>query len=351
MKCKVNSGIGGQAVLEGIMMRNKDEYAIAVRKPDNDIAVNIEKVKGGSREGTWKSLPIIRGVFSFVESLVMGMHCLMYSAQFFEDEEELQKQKEEEEGLSPEEIKALKAKREKEESTAMTVVMVVAVVLAVAIFMVVPYYISSIFDQWISSKWLISTIEALLRIVFFIIYIALISKMKDIQRTFMYHGAEHKCINCVENGLELNVENVLKSSRLHKRCGTSFLFFVIIVSIIFIMFIQVDSRVLKVVIRIALVPLIAGISYEIIRLAGSSDNKFVNLLSKPGMALQKMTTSEPDADMAEVAIAAVEAVFDWRAFLAEKFGYEYDKNSCVSDVKSNIIYESNSDDSSENKDE
>ncbi len=322
MNSKVNSGIGGQAVLEGIMMRNRGEYAIAVRKPDNDIAVKIEKVKGGSREGTWKNIPIIRGVFSFVESLVMGMHCLMYSAEFFIDDEELEKQKEEEKGLTPEELKALKKKREREDSNAMTFALVLAVVLAVAIFMVAPYYISNIFSMWTDSKLLISTAEAVIRIVFFLIYIWAISRMKDIQRTFMYHGAEHKCINCIENGLELSVGNVMKSSRLHKRCGTSFLFFVIVVSVIFIMFIQVESHALRIIIRLALIPVIAGVSYEIIRWAGNSENKFVNALSKPGMALQKLTTSEPDESMVEVAIKAVEAVFDWRAFLKKNFGYE-----------------------------
>jgi uncharacterized protein YqhQ len=322
MKCKINSGIGGQAVLEGIMMRNKDKYAIAVRKPDKEIAVKIENVKGGSREGTWKNLPIIRGIFSFVESLVMGMNCLMYSAQFFEDEEELEKQREEEKGLTAEEVEKLKKKREKDESAAMTFALVIAVVLAVAVFMIAPYYISSFFSRWISSKWAVSAIEAVIRVILFLVYIAMISHMKDIQRTFMYHGAEHKCINCIENGLELNVENVMKSSRLHKRCGTSFLFFVIIVSIVFIMFIQVDSHVLRIVIRLALLPLIAGVSYEIIRWAGSSDNKFVNLLSKPGMGLQKMTTKEPDESMVEVAITAVEAVFDWREFLDKNFKNE-----------------------------
>lgn len=322
MKCKVNSGIGGQAVLEGIMMRNKDRYAIAVRKPDNDIVVKIEKIKGGSREGTWKNLPIIRGVFSFVESLVMGMHCLMYSAEFLMDDEEEEGRRHEEENLSQKELDALRKKREREETKAMTFALVLAVALAIGIFMIAPYYISSIFAMWTDSKLLISTLEAIIRIVFFLIYIWAISKMRDIQRTFMYHGAEHKCINCVENGLELNVENVMKSSRLHKRCGTSFLFFVIVVSIIFLMFIQVESHAMRIIIRLALIPVIAGVSYEIIRWAGSSENKFVNLLSKPGLALQKMTTSEPDEAMAEVAIKAVEAVFDWRAFLKKNFEYE-----------------------------
>lgn len=162
-----------------------------------------------------------------------------------------------------------------------------------------------------------------MRVALFLGYLAAISRMEDIQRVFMYHGAEHKCINCVEHGLELNVENVLKSSREHKRCGTSFLMYVIVISIIFFMFIRVDSPVLKIVIRLLLIPVIAGVSYEIIRLAGKSDNKLVNLISKPGLMLQHLTTREPDAEMAEVAIAAVEAVFDWRAYLNENFGYTY----------------------------
>ena len=320
MSGKIYSGIGGQAVIEGIMMQNRDKYAIAVRKPDKEIEVKVEKVNRYNKPGTWRSWPFIRGIFAFVDSLVMGMKCLMYSASFFEDEEEIEKQKEKEKNLSKEEVKALHAKQQKQESAVMTGVMIFSIVLAIAIFMVLPFYVSSFIGNWVTSKWALSAIEAVIRVVFFIIYIVMISKMKDIERTFMYHGAEHKCINCIENGKDLTVENVLASSRLHKRCGTSFLFYVIVVSIVFIMFIQVDSRALKIILRIALVPVIAGVAYEIIRLAGRSDNKFINALSKPGMALQKLTTKEPDAQMAEVAIAAVEAVFDWREFLSKNFG-------------------------------
>ena len=155
------------------------------------------------------------------------------------------------------------------------------------------------------------------KIVDFFTYIVLISKMEDIQRVFMYHGAEHKCINCIESGMELNVENVMKSSKEHKRCGTSFLLFVMFVSVIFFLFIRVSSPWLRVLVRILLMPVIAGVSYELIRLAGNSDNPVVSLLSKPGLALQKLTTKEPEPDMVEVAICAVEAVFDWKAYLAE----------------------------------
>lgn len=338
MEKRVNSGIGGQAVIEGIMMRNKDRYSISVRKPDGEIVTKTEPVKGGSREGTWKNIPFIRGIFVFVDSLVTGMQCLMYSADFFmeEDDEEKAARAEKEKGLTKEEIEKLRAKQEKQESAAMTGVLILSFVLAIGIFMILPYFVSSFLGRWIISRWALSALEAVIRIVFFLIYIVAISKMKDIERTFMYHGAEHKCINCLETGHELTVENVLASSRLHKRCGTSFLFYVIVVSIIFIMFIQVDSHILKIVIRLALIPLIAGTAYEIIRLAGSSDNKFVNLLSKPGMGLQKMTTKEPDASMAEVGIASVEAVFDWKAFLAENFGYEFSDEEQTEETKKTV---------------
>ena len=194
---------------------------------------------------------------------------------------------------------------------------VLSVVLAVAIFMMLPYYISSFFQKIITSQWAVALLEGVIRLVIFVGYVALISLMKDIKRVYMYHGAEHKCINCIEHGLDLNVENVRKSSRFHKRCGTSFLLIVMLVSVLFFMFIRVDSPLLRVVYRLVLIPVIAGVSYEFIRLAGRSDNVIVNLLSKPGMWLQRITTSEPDDEMIEVGIASVEAVFDWKPYVEE----------------------------------
>ena len=305
--------------MEGIMMRNKDLYSIAVRKPDQEIEVKVEPYKSVINSKTLSKIPIVRGVVSFIDSLVVGIKCLMYSATFFEEEEEEQKEKKE---LSEEEKRALEEKEKKQEKALMTGTLIFSVVIAVAVFMMLPYFLSNLFRQVTDSRWVLSLVESVVRVVIFLGYLFLVSRMKDIQRTFMYHGAEHKCINCIEHGLELNVENVMKSSRLHKRCGTSFLFFVIIVSIIFLMFIQVESHVWRIVVRLLLVPVIAGVSFEIIRLAGRSDNPVVNLLSKPGMALQKLTTREPDESQAQVAIAAVEAVFDWKAFLKENFGRE-----------------------------
>ena len=314
-----SSNIGGQAVMEGIMMRHKDVYSIAVRKPDKEIEIKVEDYKSVMK---WKSLlkiPILRGVFNFIDSLVVGTKCLMYSATFFEEEEELEKRK----TLEGEERVREEAKKEKQDKLLMTGTVIFSIIFSVALFMVLPYLLASLLHKIGATETMITIAEAAVRICLFLGYLLLISKMEDIQRLFMYHGAEHKCINCVEHGMPLTVENVMKSSRLHKRCGTSFLFFVIVISIVFFMgffaIVPIQTLWLRVIVRILLVPVIAGVSYEIIKLAGNSDNCVVSLLSKPGMALQKLTTKEPTPDMAEVAIAAVEAVFDWRAYLEENF--------------------------------
>lgn len=309
-----SSNIGGQAVLEGIMMRHKDMYSVAVRKPDGDIEVKTEPYKSLVKNPKLRKVPILRGVFSFVESLVVGIQCLTYSASFYEDEEE-----EEDKPKTQEEMALAQQKKEKEDKLLMGFTVAISIVLSVGIFIMLPYFLAAFIQRFIQSEMLIAIVEALLRVVIFLAYLLLISRMKDIQRVFMYHGAEHKCINCVEHGMDLTVPNVLKSSRLHKRCGTSFLLFVMVVSIIFFLFIRVKSPWLRIVVRLLLVPVIAGVSYEIIQFAGNSENPCINWLSKPGLMLQKLTTAEPDASMAEVAIQAVEAVFDWKAYLAENF--------------------------------
>lgn len=307
-----SSGIGGQAVMEGIMMKNKDDYAVAVRKPDGEIVVDKQTYRSivGNHTALTR-IPFVRGVFNFIDSMIIGMKTLMFSASFFEDEEEKKPMTE-----------AEQKKKEKQESALMTGTVIVSIVFAVAIFMVLPYLLSGLLKRWISSYGVRTVIEGLVRIGIFILYILLISRMEDIQRTFMYHGAEHKCINCIEHGLPLTVENVRISSRQHKRCGTSFLFFVLIISICLLCIVRVETVLMRVVVRIALLPVIAGISYEILRLAGNSDNPLINLLSKPGLAIQKLTTKEPDDSMIEVAIQAVEAVFDWRTYEAENFNTE-----------------------------
>ena len=309
-----SSGIGGQAVLEGVMMRNKSKYAVAVRKPDGEIFVQKEEYHSVIKWKALTKIPFIRGVFNFIDSMVLGIKTLMFSAEFYEDEEEVKSEKE----LTEEEI----AKKEKQEKWMMNATVAISVVIAVAVFMVLPYFLSSLLKPLMPSYHLRTLVEGFVRIGIFILYIALISRMDDIQRTFMYHGAEHKCINCIEHGLPLTVDNVRISSRQHKRCGTSFLFFVLIISICLLCIVRVETVLMRVVVRIALLPVIAGISYEILRLAGNSDNPLINLLSKPGLAIQKLTTKEPDDSMIEVAIQAVEAVFDWRTYEAENFNTE-----------------------------
>ena len=364
------SGIGGQAVIEGIMMRNGNKYSVGVRTADGQIVVDTRECSGKIRSMKIAKLPIIRGVVSFFDSLVLGMKTLMFSASLFAEETE--EERNEREGKAREKAKkkadklraqgktaeadqvlqaceeklakeagkiaeeAAKEKKDSENDMLMIATVIFSVVISIALFMMLPYFISRWLHQITSSEVLIVTAEGIVRVAIFMGYLALISRMKDIQRTFMYHGAEHKCINCIEHGLELNVENVRKSSREHKRCGTSFLFIVMFISIVFIMVfsiplfmvIQVNTAFWRIVLRLALMPLIAGVSFEFIRLAGSSDSKLVNLLSKPGMAMQHMTTKEPDDSMIEVAIAAVEAVFDWKKFLNEQFGANYELDGC-----------------------
>jgi len=310
------SGIGGQAVMEGVMMKNQDKYAVAVRKPDKEIEVKVSDYTGIVKNQKLKNMPILRGVLNFVDSMVLGMQTLTYSASFLEDEEDAKKAAKKAQ-MTPEERAKQEIKDKKKEDAAMGGTVALSIVLAVGIFMMLPYFISSFFQKYIESRLLLGLLEGVIRLTIFVSYVGLISLMEDIKRVYMYHGAEHKCINCIENGMDLTVENVRKSSRLHKRCGTSFLLIVMIISILFFMMIRVDSAILKVVLRLLLIPVIAGVSYEFIRLAGRSDNCFVNALSKPGLWLQKITTREPDDDMIEVAIKSVEAVFDWKAYVEE----------------------------------
>ena len=305
------SGIGGQAVIEGIMMRSGDKYAIAVRKPDNEIALSVKESRLLTEKYKWLNFPVIRGIFNFVDSLVTGVSTITYSASFYDDPAEQKKTKVDEIGRA--------VFKDKLESVLMAVTVIISVALAVGLFMVLPYLISRTLANYVTSQFLLNFIEGIVRLIIFILYLFAISRMNDIKRTFMYHGAEHKCINCIEHGAPLTADNVMNSSRMHKRCGTSFMFLVMFISIVFFIFIRVDNTALQLVIRILLIPVIAGVSYEVLRWAGRNDNKFVNAISKPGMWMQKLTTKEPERDMVEVAITAVEAVFDWRAFLDEYY--------------------------------
>ena len=311
-----SSNIGGQAVMEGIMMRHKDKYSIAVRRPDNEIELKIEDYKCVFGNAKFLKYPLIRGVVSFVDSLVVGTKCLMYSAEIAGDEED-EEDKQKNAALSEEELAAKKAKEDKQFKWLLYVTVAASIVVSVAAFMLLPYALASLCRRVGASEFAVTIVEAFVKLALFMGYMLLISRMKDIQRTFMYHGAEHKCINCVEHGLPLTVDNVLASSRLHKRCGTSFLFLVMLVSIfLHFIFVLVPFYWVRLFGRLLMVPVVAGISFEIIQWAGRSDSKLADFFSKPGLAMQKLTTKEPTADM------AVEAVFDWKAYLKEEFGVE-----------------------------
>ncbi len=303
-----SSNIGGQAVIEGVMMRHDEDVAVAVRRPDGEIEVGKSKYENLTKKAKVLGWPIIRGVVSFISSLVLGIKTLTFSASFYEDDIE------KENGKLDKTIDS--TFKSKGESAVMVFTIVFALIIAIALFIVLPYVVSALILKFtnITSSALLAVIEGVIKLAIFIGYIALISRMKDIKRTFMYHGAEHKCINCIESGLPLNVENVMKSSKEHRRCGTSFIFFVLFISIIFFIFIRVDTVWLRLLIRLLLIPVIAGVSFEFIKWAGNSNSKAAYVLSRPGMWMQGLTTKEPTEDMVEVGIASVEAVFDWKAY-------------------------------------
>ena len=307
------SGIGGQAVMEGIMMRNNNRYAVAVRKPNQQIEVILADCADENNLQGIRKIPFIRGIFAFVDSLRLGMKTLSLSAEYYVGDEE------EETGFDRFLTKLF---GNKAESIVNAFTILFALILAIGLFFVLPALISHfVLERFIANQSLIIILEGLVRIIIFILYILVISLSKDIKRTFMYHGAEHKCINCVENGKPLNVKNVMRSSRRHRRCGTSFILFIMMISIVLFFFIRVDSPFLRLGIRLLMIPVIAGISYEVLRAMGKYDNWFTRAISAPGLWFQSLTTREPDKDMAEVAIKAVEAVFDWKEYLKENFGY------------------------------
>ncbi len=317
------SGIGGQAVLEGIMMKNGDKYSVAVRKPNGEIEVELDTYHGILEGSKIKKIPFIRGVFNFLDSLILGTRSLNFSATFYEDEDEQKNVKD-------------PAKKARQDKALTTLTTVLAVVLALTLFMALPYYTSVLLGRYVRNASLMAIIEGVIRIVIFVLYVAAISLMPDIKRVYQYHGAEHKCINCIEHGHTLTVENVMKSSKQHKRCGTSFLLFVMLVSVILFFFIRVESPVWRLLLRLLLIPVIAGISYELIRLAGRSNNILVKIISAPGLWLQRLTTKEPDEQMVEVAIKAVEAVFDWKQFLREDFNYKFPEDLTQEDIEDGI---------------
>ena len=296
-----SSGIGGQAVIEGVMMRNGTNYSVAVRKPDGEIVIKRDTCRTNEQRALFFRMPIIRGMAVFLDALILGTKTLDYSTRIVEEEEE-------------KEAKSSKEKAGAREKLEFGLTIFLAIIMAVAMFLILPFGLSMILRDVVESDVYLTVIEGLIRVLLFIGYIYAISMVGDIRRVFMYHGAEHKVINCVENNLDLNVANVRKMSRRHKRCGTSFVFVVMFISIFLFVFIHFPVMWLRLLSRIVLVPVVAGISYEFIKIAGDSDNKIINILSMPGLWIQGMTTKEPDDMMIEVAISSVEAVFDWKEY-------------------------------------
>mgnify|MGYP002325028812 CR=1 FL=1 len=289
-------------------MRGPEKDAIVIRGKDGlTVEVSPRKL---NPSGSWKNWPFIRGIFNFFDAQIVGVKALLRSADLAPDEMQ-------EEPSKFDKWLEKKLGSEAFQKAIVGIAVAMGLLLSIGLFFLLPMVIGGFFDKIITSTLLLNLVEGVIRMVIFMAYMILVSKMPDMKRVFSYHGAEHKTIRCYEARLPLTVENVRKMTRLHPRCGTSFLLIVMIISIFFFMFIHVDSRVLRLVLRLVLIPVIAGVSYEFIRLAGRSDNAVVNLLSKPGLWLQGLTTKEPDDEMIEVGIASVEAVFDWKPYVEE----------------------------------
>ena len=300
--------------MEGIMMNGPEGKAMALRMPDGSISIEKKTFNSIKDKNKFFALPMIRGIVNFVEALIFGYKCLMESA-----ETTGMDLGEEEENMSKLDRWITDHFGEKMMNVIGAISMVLGFALAFALFVWMPSFLFDLINKWTGEhiSMLRTIFEGLLRIIIFVVYMVAVSKMKEIKRVYMYHGAEHKSIFCYESGEEMTVENVRKQSRFHPRCGTSFLLIVMLISILFFMFIRVDSKPLQLLLRLVLIPVIAGVSYEFIRLAGRYDNPVVNLLSVPGLLMQRTTTKEPDDEMIEVGIASVEAVFDWKKWQEE----------------------------------
>ena len=313
--------IGGQAVLEGVMMKGPKSYALAVRKPDKEIEVKVTEYISMGERHKGLSIPFVRGVVNFLESLYIGMKTLMDSSEYFEEEEDKKEKTEKEVGLKDKTEKegASKDKKDDKKSSSDSAyligTLIVSLLIAIGIFMLLPAFLANFLYKLTDNNLIVNLAEGLLRLAIFIGYVAAISFMEDIKRTFMYHGAEHKTINCLEAGDDLTVENVKKHTRFHKRCGTSFVFIVMIISIFVFMFVHTKVMWLRLLSRIILIPVIAGLSYEFIRYAGKHSNVCSRVLSAPGLWVQRLTTKEPDDSMIEVAIKSVEGVVDWHEYV------------------------------------
>lgn len=299
IKPKHRTSIGGQALIEGVMMRGPEKISIAVRKPDGEIELKVDDLNTLGMRHKIFTIPFLRGVVGLVEAMVIGTKALMYSAEFFEEEEV----------ENPKETLFQKIFKDKAADAEMVFALILSMVLAIGIFMIIPSFITNIFKNVIHSSLVLNLIEGVFRIMLFLIYVIWVSKLEDVKRVFEYHGAEHKSIHCYENQMELTVENVKKFPILHPRCGTSFLFMVMIISILVLSFFGWPTPLQRVLIRIIMFPIIAGISYEVNRIIGRSSSKLCYILSYPGLMIQKLATvKEPDDSQMQVAIDALIAV-------------------------------------------
>ncbi len=296
------------------MMRNGEKYAVAVRRPDGKIETDAQTHRKFMDGSVLLKIPFVRGTFVFADSLILGTRALNFSADVYDREEG------KESGTSGN--GAL-------DGLLNSLVLIIAVALAIGLFIVLPTYLASVLEKSIRNASLVSVIEGAIRMIVFILYMFGIGFIKDMRRVYRYHGAEHKCINCIERGKTLNVDNVMKSSRFHRRCGTSFMYISVFISIIIFFFIRITYLPLRLLVRILMIPVVLGISYEILALAGKSENVFVYMLTAPGIWFQHLTTREPDDKMIEVAIKSVEAVFDWRKYLADNFGLDVNEDGEV----------------------
>jgi len=293
--------LGGQAVIEGVMMRTKDTYALAVRGTDGNITLERNEVK--KRSASLMKIPILRGILAFADSMVLGIKIITRSAELAGLDDETENPGKFEKFL-------IDKLGEKLNDVLIFISIALAIVLFVGLFMMLPVFVGGLIARFTNLgeySWAFGIIEGVVRFAIFLCYIYIISLNKDIKRVYQYHGAEHKTINCLEHGEELIVENVMRHSRYHKRCGTSFLLFVMIIAMIFFLFVRTDDFVLRILSRVLFVPLIAGISFEVLRWAGKSRSKFVEIVSYPGIKLQGMTTKEPDEAQVECAIMATKA--------------------------------------------
>lgn len=295
---KKQTNVGGQAVIEGVMMKSPNYYAVAIRKPDQEIETKIEPYKSFSSKFKPLQLPLIRGMVAFVESIYIGTKVLGYSAEFFEVEEEKSKVDEWIE----------KKFGDKTEKVLIGVSMVLALIFSMALFVFLPLGASQLLKPILKNSLYINFADGIIRVIIFLGYLYLVSLMKDIRRVFEYHGAEHKTINCYEQGMELNMENVQKCTRFHKRCGTNFLFIVVFISIIVMTVVNAQTLATRLIARLILLPVVAGFSYEVIKWLGRTDSKLSDIGAAPGLWLQRLTTREPSKDQLEVALKSLQTV-------------------------------------------